>query len=882
MEINRLSIDQKTEQIIVDHCPSAEWSIFSEKQNVMQKQYELKVTKEEKLIWSSGIVKSQECIGIPCGGEYEPFSQYVLNLKVWTEDGDFAQRTLPFQTGRLNLAWQMNWISDSDAVDDDMEKGVTCFQWKMKLQKKVKKAFITASALGCYDLYLNGKLVDDRYFAPGYTQYTRRVQYQTYDVTEQLKEIKDAVLQLDAEVAGGWYSGRLGLVLDGNRFGKKRAFAMELELFYEDGTSTCSWTDETWRTAESEARKGAGFFDGEIYHAKAAKKETWNWKPARILASVNQPNCQKGVFSFDEKEWQCIPELVEDEGEAVRAHEMLQPVIISRTEKEIIFDAGRNLAGIVCIRNLKVKEGTRILIRHGEVLDKGSVYTGNLRTAKAELDYTCKEGMQSYEPRFTYMGFRYFSVTVSEPMEIQEENFYVKELYSDMEITGTFQCSNELLSQLQKNILTSQKANFIDIPTDCPQRDERCGWTGDITTFASTAAYNMNCYRFLSRWLADVNILQEDNGKGFAPYVVPDNAMGRKKGGGMWGKNEHTSSSAVWADAAVILPWCLYQSSGNKKILEKGYAGMKAQIESVRKSLGYGNRDKNYIWKEGLGDWLAPGESIVRNVLKAKWIATAYWAYSVQLVSQTAALLGNEEDATEYEKLFRRICEAFRSSFVRRGHIKKGFQTIYALCICFGILKEEELQNAADDLVQDVRKRENHLSTGFAGTPYLAFALADSGNMDTAYDLLLQDTYPSWLYPVKTGATSIWERWDSLKPDGSINSAGDMVSFNHYSYGAIGDFLYRRVCGLEAITPGYQHFRIAPKPGGDLTWADTEHKSPYGTIKTRWEIRKEDGVDWFYLKFTIPANTTAEIVLPGGRTEKYGSGSYCVKERAVK
>lgn len=876
MEINRLSIEQKTKQIIMNHCPSVEWNITSEKENVFQKQYELSIKKDKKLIWNSGIVKSQECIGIKCGGEYEPFSQYNLELKVQTEDGDCAESTLDFQTGHMNQPWHMNWITDSGEIDEDTKKGVTCFQKKVKIPKPVKKAFVTASALGCYDLYFNGKLVDDRYFAPGYTQYTRRVQYQTYDVTDQIKEIYNSPLQIHAEVSGGWYSGRLGLVLDGNRFGQKRAFAMELNLLYEDGTSECFWTDENWKTAESKARKGAGFFDGEIYDARESENENWTF--ARILASVNQTNSQTGVFPFDEKEWQCIPELVEDCGEAVRAHEVIHPVIISQSEKETIFDVGRNLAGVVCIHQLKAKSGTRILIRHGEVLDDGKVYTGNLRTAKAELHYTCKEGTQSYEPRFTFMGFRYFSVETTGTAEIKAKNFYVKELYSDMEVTGAFSCSNELLNQLQKNILTSQKANFIDIPTDCPQRDERCGWTGDITTFASTAEYNMNCQRFLERWLADVNILQEDNGKGFAPYVVPDNAMGRKKGGGMWGKDEHTKSSAVWADVAVILPWRLYQASGNKQILEKSYKGMKAQVDFVRKDLGDGDKDKNYIRKEGLGDWLAPGENIIKNVLKAKWISTVYWAHSVQIVSRAAALLGKNEESAYYEKLFQRICEAFRNKFVRHGHIKKGFQTIYALCICFGILKEEELTNAAEDLVKDIRKRENHLSTGFAGTPYLAFALADSGNMDVAYDLLLQDTFPSWLYPVKVGATSIWERWDSLKPDGSINSAGDMVSFNHYSYGAVGDFLYRRICGLETISPGYKYFRIAPKPGGNLTWANTEHISPYGMIKVSWEIRTEAEAKWFYLKFEIPANTTAEVVLPSGKTEIYGSGRYCVKE----
>lgn len=876
MEIQNFSIEQKTEQIIIDHRPSVEWNIYSEKQNVFQKQYELSVKKDKSTIWNSGIVKSQECIGIECGGEYEPFSQYCLELTVWTEDGDQAKRTLEFQTGHFGREWKMNWITDSDELDDDEKKGTTWFQKEIQITKPVQKAYITATALGCYDLYLNKMLVSDSYFAPGYTQYTRRVQYQTYDVTEKVKGQK--MLQLETEVSGGWYSGRLGLVLDGNRFGKKRAFALELELMYEDGTSECLVTDGNWKVAESQSRKMASFFDGESFDANEKNQENWKWEDASVLCSVKKTNSRTGVFQFDEKEWQCIPELVEDTGEEVRAYEVIHPEIISQTDQETIFDVGRNLAGVVCITDLNAKAGTELVIRHGEVLDHGKVYTGNLRTAKAELKYKCKEGVQSYEPRFTFMGFRYFSVTTSKPLEIKKESFQVRELYSDMEVTGTFKCSNEMLNQLQKNILTSQKANFMDIPTDCPQRDERCGWTGDITTFASTAMYNMNCYRFLNRWLTDVNILQEDNGKGFAPYIVPDNAMGRKKGGGTWGKNEHTQSSAVWADVAVLLPWCLYQYSGNKQILEKSYDGMKAQVNYVRKILGSGDKDKNYIWKEGLGDWLAPGENIFKNILKSKWISTAYWANSVHIVAKAARILQKEE-AVHYEQLYHRICEAFRNKFIRKGHIKKGFQTIYALCICFGILNEEELENTAADLVEDVRKRGNHLSTGFAGTPYLPFALADSGNMNVAYDVLLQETYPSWLYPVKVGATSIWERWDSLKPDGSINSAGDMVSFNHYSYGAVGDFLYRRVCGLEMTEPGYKRFQIAPNPGGDITWARTTHRCPYGKIEVSWKIEEEDNSKWISLDFTVPANTIAEVVLSDGKTKQFGSGIYQMKEK---
>ena len=368
-----------------------------------------------------------------------------------------------------------------------------------------------------------------------------------------------------------------------------------------------------------------------------------------------------------------------------------------------------------------------------------------------------------------------------------------------------------------------------------------------------------------------MNILQEDNGKGFAPYIIPDNSMGRKPGGEFWSGLEHTSVDAVWGDAAVVLPWNLYWSTGDRTLLEDHYEGMKSQVEYVRRLLEDNEPDMRLIFKKGiqLGDWLAPGEDIPQNMQKAEWTSTAYWANSVRLVARAAEILGREEDAGEYRQLFETIRQAFRRRFVRDGRIVNGFQSIFALAVCFGLLDGEERKLAAEDLVQDIRARGNHLATGFVGTPYLLFALSDTGHMDTAWDLLLQDTYPSWLYPVRVGATSIWERWDSLKADGTINTAGDMVSFNHYSYGAVGDLLYRRVCGLEALEAGYSRFRIAPYPGR-LAWAETRHTSPHGEIAVRWELK--DGI--FTMNITVPDGTTAETVLPDGTARVLGGGQY--------
>ncbi len=771
------------------------------------------------------------------------------------------------RTHEYQFSPQTYWIASQSRMDVDDETGTLLFRRTIAVPRKIRKAVIRASALGCYDLYLNGQRVDERYFAPGYTQYTRRVQYQTWDVTDR---VSDGEISLEAEVSGGWYAGRLGLVLDGNRYGVKRAFLLEMELEDEEGKRTLISTDESWQTAASITRIRASFFDGEVYDAWKEGTEP-DWESVRLLAAAGETNSVRGVVPFPEEDWQCIPELTEDLGVPVLAHETIIPRIVRKTDTETIFDAGRNLAGIVCIQQLEAAGGEKLTIRHGELLDRDGVYTGNLRTAKAELIYTCKAGNQCWEPRFTYMGFRYFSVSVDRPLKIDSNTFRVRELYSDMPEIGDFVCSNELLNQLQRNIRTSQKANFVDIPTDCPQRDERCGWTGDITTFSSTAAYNMDCSRFLRRWLKDVNILQEDNGKGFAPYIIPDNSMGRKPGGVFWSDLEHTSVDAVWGDAAVVLPWNLYWSTGDWTILEDHYDGMKSEVEYVRRLLEDNKPELQLIFKKGiqLGDWLAPGEDIPQNTQKAEWTSTAYWAQSVKLVSRAAQILGREKDAEKYQKLFEEIRGAFHRRFVRDGHIVNGFQSIWALAICFGLLNEEETKLAAEDLAEDIRARGNHLATGFVGTPYLLFALSDTGHMNAAYDLLLQDTCPSWLYPVRVGATSIWERWDSLKADGTINTAGDMVSFNHYSYGAVGDFLYRRVCGLEALEAGYRRFRVAPCPGR-LAWAETRHVCPHGEIAVHWELKDEV----FKMNVTVPAGTEAEIILPNGTSQTFMGGQY--------
>lgn len=752
------------------------------------------------------------------------------------------------------MKWVGKWITGAGKQDNDDVLAPYVFQKRIRCRIPVVKAEVFATALGCYSIRINGKKVSDRYFAPGYTQYNKRVLYNRYDVTELLQQEESVI---HGEVAGGWYTGRLGLTLKGNRFGPKRAFLMELHLTFADGRKSIIGTNETWSVTADGPRRFASFFDGETYDARLSL-ETARWKRATIYTGS-------------------LPEFIEeDDGVPVLRHQQLRPMRIWKgADGDTLIDFGRNIAGIVGIGPFTGKQGRKITIRHGEIVQNDRLFTENLRTAKATLTYICKDGEQKYIPEFTYMGFQYISVS---GMDVTEDNICAWELYSDMPCVGSFECSDERLNQLQRNIVTSLKANFVDIPTDCPQRDERSGWTGDIAVFAPTAAFNMDISHFMRKWLRDLSLSQRENG--VVPMFVPDNGFGWHKGDGLFGAVAN-SQDAVWGDAAILVPWAIYQSTGNEEVLKNQYESMKAWIAyeermAAKHSVGH-NR---YIWTAGFhfGDWLAPGESMLGNMKKAKWTSTVYFANSANLMGKIAHILGHEEDAKRYAVLYENIRHAFQKVLVNKdGHIKEGFQSAWVLALQVGLLTKEQEQIALNDLITDIRAKDNHLATGFVGTDKLPFALSDHGAPKVAYDLLLQETYPSWLYPVLCGATSVWERWDSLRPDGTVNvdgtGEGNMVSFNHYAYGAIGNWLYTRVGGLEMTSPGYKTFRIAPIPGGNLAWAKVSHVSPYGEIISSWEIKDNQ----FTLNAAIPEGTTAEIMLPDGSRNTYTAGKYCLQ-----
>ena len=532
--------------------------------------------------------------------------------------------------------------------------------------------------------------------------------------------------------------------------------------------------------------------------------------------------------------------------------------------------SGRTLAGVVSAR-IKGQKGQTVVFRHAEICkEDGELFTELLRSAKATATYVCRDGEQEYSPRFTYMGFRYVGVS-----GIAEEDIELTALalYSDVEQIGEFSCSDGMLNRLQANIEWGSKSNFVDIPTDCPQRDERMGWTGDIALFSKTACFNFDMSRFLDKWLRDVKSEQKRGGG--IPNTVPAQ-------GYAFPATMPVMAIDFWGDACVLVPWAEYLARGDESVLRSMYPTMKKYVRACRFWAGLGSfGKKRYIWNTPgvlhFGDWVAPGvPKMSQWQARRTWTATASLANTSGLLSKIAGILGETEDEKYYADLNAKVKDAYVSVLTDgKGKLLNEFQTAYVLPLEFGIFTEDTRRAAADNLAALVEKNGYCIGTGFPGTPYILFALADNGREDVAFKMLMNTKCPSWLYEVKAGGTTIWERWDALKEDGSSNTGaedgtGGMVSFNHYASGSVGDFLYRRVAGIEPVEAGYKRFRVKPLVGGGLTGARASVRSPYGRIVSDWST--ESGA--FRLRVEVPVSTVCEVVLPDGRCETVGSGKY--------
>ncbi len=844
LSVYDLTCEHKSNPLGIDALqPRLSWKIKAAGSNVMQKAYSVKVSADPKfsssgMVWQSGKVISNRSILVDYNGSpLKPCQRYYWQVKVWDNRGKESKwsGTAYWETGLLDHSgWKAGWI---ELEGDTMRYSPSPhFRKEFTLTKGIASARVYVTSHGFYELHINGKKVGDQVFTPGWTSYLKRLQYQVFDVTQMLTKGTNTV---GAVLGDGWYRGTLAWGNNWAIYGKRLGLLMQMRIRYTDGSESLITTDETWKGINDGAIRMNDIYNGETFDAT---KKLTGWD-LNGFNDAGWKNVRTGNYSFDN--------LISTEGPAVRRIQEIKPVRIFRTLKgSLVADLGQNMVGWI---RLKVSgpKGTVVTIRHAEVLDKyGEFYTENLRSAKAQLTYTLAgTGEEVYEPRFTFMGFRYVEIK-GFPGELTADNITGIVVHSDMEVTGSFECSNPLLNRLQHNIQWGQKGNFVDVPTDCPQRDERLGWTGDAQAFSRTAAFNFDVSAFFTKWLKDISADQKPGGE--VPDVIPD--ILDKQG------STTTVPSAGWGDVAVIVPWTIYQVYGDKKLLENQYPGMKAWVEYIRKKAG-----DSYIWKGGskYGDWLFYHPPVDKHTepdgyTEHDFIATAFFAYSTSILADAAKELGKADDARFYSDLFEKIKKVFINEYVTpAGRVGTNSQTSYVLALQFKLLPDDLREKAAKYLVEDIKSRGNHLSTGFLGTPFLCHVLSREGYSEVAYDLLLQETYPSWLYPVRMGATTIWERWDGEKPDSTFQDSG-MNSFNHYAYGAIGDWMYRSSAGIEVMEPGYRQFRINPQITKKLEYSKASFDSPYGTISSGWE--RKDGK--IVVKVSIPVNTVATVILP--------------------
>ncbi|HEY3219906.1 MAG TPA: family 78 glycoside hydrolase catalytic domain [Gemmatimonadales bacterium] len=837
--------------------PRLSWRIASTRRNTMQGAYQLQVgtsdaslTRGTDLLWDSGRVPSDASVFVDYAGPATVSrTRYYWRVRVWDTNGRVSPWSpiAYWETGLLQSGdWAARWIGPPSTSADSLPSPSPLLRRVFRVADAVRSARLYVTSLGLYELYLNGQRVGDQVFTPGWTSYHRRLQYQTYDVTALLRPGANAV---GAMLGDGWYRGNLGFFGKRNLYGQRLALRAQLEIQYASGRSERVVTDADWKTTTGPVL-ASDIYGGETYDAR---RELSGWAGA--------------ATPYDDRDWGAVAlldpppaVLVAALSAPVRRVRELRPVKIGRAPSgETLFDLGQNFTGWARLQVLG-PAGTTVTLRFGEVLDReGNLYTANLRGASQTDRYILRGGPREvYEPHFTFHGFRYVAVA-GLPGPADSSTITGIAVSSDLSQTGTLVTSDSLLNRLQQNIVWGQRSNFLDVPTDCPQRDERLGWTGDAQVFARTAGFNMDVAGFFAKWLSDVAADQDKSGS--VPWVIP-NPLG--------GDSTHFAGTAGWSDAAVIIPWTMYLAYGDRRVLERQYGSMRAWVDYARRRAG-----TDLIWKPGwqFGDWLAlhsddpsyPGATTGTDL-----IATAFLAHSADLVSRTATVLGRRDDAAAYSAVFRAVREAFSREFVSTtGRVGENTQTAYTLALAFGLMPDSLVAAAARRLAQDVEARE-HLTTGFLGTPYLLHVLGATGHVALAYQLVMQRTYPSWLYPITRGATTMWERWDGIRPDSSFEDPG-MNSFNHYAFGAVGDWMYQNIGGIDVdpSAPGYRHARIAPRPGAGLTSASASHETAYGTLQSAWRL---EGGGRFVLDVTVPPNTSAAVTLWDARVADVREG----------
>lgn len=843
--------------------PTVSWRILGDERNWVQSTYQIKIRYEGSSEYTEyPEIKSSESQFVSWPGR--PLrSKEELDICVRVKgqegghEGEYSawSDTSTFHVGVLD-EWSAPFIALEDQPRVDEPTAPETLFRKTFTSKQVSKAKLWGTAAGIYEVEINGQRVANDYLRPGFTSYEKRLLHQMYDVSGLVVEGENVI---SARVAPGWYSGKFGF--DGgmvNIYGDKRAVSLQLDLVHEDGLNESITTDQSWRACLGPIVR-AGLYDGEYYDANL---EVANWS---------------SVGPIDESQWKGV-EVVTMATEiilpqafpSVTPQRKIQPIeVITTPSGKKVVDFGENVVGFVEFCDVSAPQNYEISFVHAEVMENGELGTRPLREAKATDVYVFKGALgESYRPRFTFHGFRYCQINDPDSL-LDPRELKAVVISTNMEQVGDFECDNELLNKLHSNVIRSTRGNFLTLPTDCPQRDERMGWTGDIALFGQTATFLFDCSSMLSNWLQDhwaEQQLRSDRRFAFSPPVtVPDVVKYMKH---LW----DSQISAIWGDCAVILPKKLYDSTGCVDILAQQYESMEKWIECIPKLEGKLRWDNSKIEMQ-LGDWLdptAPPDDPIRAMTDSGLVADAFLYLVLTYMVEVSALV-KPADAARYSNMQKDCKRDFQAAYMKdAGGLTSHTQTAYSLAICFGLYSNsEQIKFAGEQLALVVLQNDYKIATGFAGTPFVTQALAKTGHLGTAYSMLLQTKCPSWLYPVTMGATTVWERWDSMLEDGSINP-GSMTSFNHYALGAVASTLHEVIGGLNIASRGYRTFTIAPQPGGGLSRCSVWHESPYGKIESAWTIEGNE----FTLSSLVPLNTSAVVSLPDGTEHEVGSGRY--------
>jgi alpha-L-rhamnosidase len=825
--------------------------------------------------WDSGWVDSAQSLLVPYAGPPLSSSQRVeWRVTVETDLGQSPESAPAwFETGLLwTEDWLASWVEPGQMPDGPAgERPAALLRFEFDVDRPVVSARLHATAQGIYEAFLNGERIGDAELTPGFTQYDARLQVQTYDVTE---AVRAGANVLGAVLADGWFRGQIGITRSAEQWGSRLALLAQLHLTHEDGTVTVVGTGPGWRSAV-----------GHVVAADLIAGERWDL--TRLQRGWDAPG-------FDDFAWDDVvvgehgvAGLVDSPAPPVRRVEEIVPVSVTRLDaNRQIVDLGQNINGWVRLTNLG-PAGTTVTLTHGEWLGPdGDVTTDHLRPAvpflpeplpAGQVDQVVSFGVpgEVFEPRRTTHGFQYVRVE-GHPDDLTPADVLGVVVHTDMRRTGWFVSSDERVNRFHEAAVWSFRDNACDVPTDCPHR-ERGPWTGDWQLYVPTAAFLYDVAGFSTKWLRDVAVDQWPDG-------TIANQSPSARGEGRDSPISFLNGSAGWGDAAVIVPWELYRAYGDVQVLDELWPTMVAwldRVERMARTQRHPDRaarspeaapHEQYLWDTGFhwGEWLVPGEDVgdFRAFVAADKgeVATAYYAYSSGLMARIAGLLGRTDDAARYAELSEHVRTAWQAEYLDAdGRLVPDTQADHVRALAFDLVPAELRPAVADRLVELIRKADTHLGTGFLATPYLLPVLADTGHLDVAYELLLQDSEPGWLVMVDRGATTVWERWNGVSTDGV-----PYESLNHYSKGAVISFLHRYTAGIELLEPAYRRFRIRPRPGGGLTSAEAALESPYGRIESAWRL--SGGA--FELRIAVPAGTSAEVVLPDGRTTAAGPGEH--------